>query len=315
LQTAGRVSLEPGMKTTKLIKHYRIDRPKHFRLSEYDPGDTRGLDIEKGEAKAMLSDDIKSLAKRQEMLYAQDRWSVLTVFQAMDAGGKDSAIKHVMSGINPQGCEVHSFKVPSAEELAHDFLWPAATRVPQRGRIGIFNRSHYEEVLVVRVHPELLDRRRMPPELVRKDIWKQRFEDICNFERHLARNGVVVLKFFLHISKEEQRRRFLARLDEPAKRWKFSMSDVEERARWDDYMDAYEEMIRHTSTDHAPWYVVPGDNKWFARLVVAAALVDTLDRLGLDYPKVEGSALQVMEKARQALLREEGARAKRGKQA
>ena len=303
------------MKTTKLIKHYRIDRPKHFRLSEYDPGDTRGLDIEKGEAKAMLSDDIKSLAKRQEMLYAQDRWSVLTVFQAMDAGGKDSAIKHVMSGINPQGCEVHSFKVPSAEELAHDFLWPAATRVPQRGRIGIFNRSHYEEVLVVRVHPELLDRRRMPPELVRKDIWKQRFEDICNFERHLARNGVVVLKFFLHISKEEQRRRSLARLDEPAKRWKFSMSDVEERARWDDYMDAYEEMIRHTSTDHAPWYVVPGDNKWFARLVVAAALVDTLDRLGLDYPKVEGSALQVMEKARQALLREEGARAKRGKQA
>ena len=303
------------MKTTKLIKHYRIDRPKHFRLSEYDPGDTCGLDIEKDEAKAMLSDDIKSLAKRQEMLYAQDRWSVLTVFQAMDAGGKDSAIKHVMSGINPQGCEVHSFKVPSAEELAHDFLWPAATRVPQRGRIGIFNRSHYEEVLVVRVHPELLDRRRMPPELVRKDIWKQRFEDICNFERHLARNGVVVLKFFLHISKEEQRRRSLARLDEPAKRWKFSMSDVEERARWDDYMDAYEEMIRHTSTDHAPWYVVPGDNKWFARLVVAAALVDTLDRLGLDYPKVEGSALQVMEKARQALLREEGARAKRGKQA
>ena len=303
------------MKTTKLIKHYRIDRPKHFRLSEYDPGDTRGLDIEKGEAKAMLSDDIKSLAKRQEMLYAQDRWSVLTVFQAMDAGGKDSAIKHVMSGINPQGCEVHSFKVPSAEELAHDFLWPAATRVPQRGRIGIFNRSHYEEVLVVRVHPELLDRRRMPPELVRKDIWKQRFEDICNFERHLARNGVVVLKFFLHISKEEQRRRFLARLDEPAKRWKFSMSDVEERARWDDYMDAYEEMIRHTSTDHAPWYVVPGDNKWFARLVVAAALVDTLDRLDLDYPKVEGSALREMEKARQALLREEGARARRGKQA
>jgi PPK2 family polyphosphate:nucleotide phosphotransferase len=227
--------------------------------------------------------------------------AVLVVFQAMDAAGKDSAIKHVMSGINPQGCEVHSFKVPSPEELDHDFLWRAARRLPERGRIGIFNRSHYEEVLVVRVHPNLLERQKLPPGLVGKRIWKERFEDIRNFESHLARNGTQILKFFLNVSKDEQRRRFLERLDTPSKNWKFSLGDLAERERWDDYMAAYEDMIRNTSTPEARWYVVPADNKWFTRLVVAAALVDAMERLDLKFPKVSEDAQRDLGRARKAL--------------
>jgi len=292
------------MKIPKHIKKYRVDGGKGFRLADYDPADTLGLDIEKDDAKDILAKDIKRLSDLQQRLYAEHRRAVLVIFQAMDAGGKDSAIAHVMSGVNPQGCEVHSFKQPSEEELDHGFLWRAASRAPRRGHIGIFNRSYYEDVLVVRVHPELLERQRMPRELVTKHIWKERFKDICGFERYLARNGIVVVKFHLRISKEEQRRRFLARLDEPAKRWKFSMSDVEERKRWNRYMAAYEDMIRHTAAGHAPWYVVPADNKWFARLVVAAALVQTLESLGLDFPKVEGKGLGELMRARKALLAE-----------
>jgi PPK2 family polyphosphate:nucleotide phosphotransferase len=292
------------MKIPRHIKQFRIDGGKGFRLADHDPANTMGLDIEKGEAKDMLAADIKRLAELQQKLYAEHRRALLVIFQAMDAGGKDSAIAHVMSGVNPQGCEVHSFKQPSEEELDHGFLWRAASRAPRRGHIGIFNRSYYEEVLVVRVHPELLERQRMPRELVTKHIWKERFKDICGFEHYLARNGIVVVKFHLRISREEQRRRFLERLDEPAKRWKFSMSDVEERKRWGRYMAAYEDMIRHTATAQAPWYVVPADNKWFARLVVAAALVHTLESLDLDVPKVEGKALREIQRARRALLSE-----------
>src|SRR5205809_5203154 len=229
------------MKPTKIVKRFRIDKPDKFRLSDYNPADTGGVDIDKAEAKAMLASGIERLRELQEKLYAQDRWAVLVVLQAMDAAGKDSAIKHVMSGVNPQGCEVHAFRPPSAEELDHDFLWRAARRLPERGRIGIFNRSHYEEVLVVRVHPEFLARQQLPKPLVTKDLWDERFKSIRNFERHLARNGVLILKFFLHVSKEEQRKRFLARLEEPAKRWKFDMNDVAERRLWDKYMDAYED--------------------------------------------------------------------------
>jgi PPK2 family polyphosphate:nucleotide phosphotransferase len=292
------------MKLPQHIKKFRIDGPKRFRLADYDPADTVGLDFAKDEAKDILAADIKRLSELQEMLYAEHRWAVLAIFQAMDAGGKDSAIKHVMSGVNPQGCEVHAFKRPSDEQLAHDFMWPAAVHAPRRGHIGIFNRSYYEEVLAVRVHRELLDRQQLPPELVTKHIWKERFKDIRNYERYLARNGTVILKFHLRVSKEEQRRRFLARLDEPAKRWKFSMSDVEERKLWDRYMAAYEDMIRHTATPEAPWYVVPADNKWAARLVVAAALVHALERLDLKFPKVDGKALAEMRRVRTALLAE-----------
>jgi PPK2 family polyphosphate:nucleotide phosphotransferase len=292
------------MKIPRHIKKFRVDDGKHFRLADCDPADTLGLDIEKDDAKTMLAADIKRLAELQEKLYSEHRRAVLMIFQAMDAGGKDSAIAHVMSGVNPQGCEVHPFKQPSEEELDHGFLWRAASRAPRRGHIGIFNRSYYEDVLVARVHPELLERQHMPRELVTKHIWKERFKDICGFERYLARNGIVVVKFHLRISKEEQRRRFLARLDEPAKRWKFSMSDVEERKLWNRYMAAYEDMIRHTATEQAPWYVVPADNKWFARLVVAAALVHTLESLDLDFPKVEGKALRELMRARKALLRQ-----------
>jgi PPK2 family polyphosphate:nucleotide phosphotransferase len=292
------------MKSAKIAKRFRIDDAKKFRLADYDPADTQGLDIGKDDAKAMLADDIARLTGMQEKLYAQNTWAVLAIFQAMDAAGKDSAIKHVMSGVNPQGCEVHSFKQPSAEELEHDFLWRAAVRLPRRGRIGIFNRSYYEEVLVARVHPELLRHQHLPPAVVDDGIWKERFHSIRCFERHLTRNGIVVVKFHLRISKEEQKRRFLDRLDEPAKRWKFSLSDVTERKLWDRYMDAYEDMIRHTSTDEAPWYVVPADNKWFARLVVAAALVDALDRLDLAFPRVTGATLEELKKVRAALLKE-----------
>jgi PPK2 family polyphosphate:nucleotide phosphotransferase len=298
------------MPIAKLVRRFRVDKPDKFRLADYDPADTCGLDIEKAEAKAMLADGVERLAALQEKLYAQNRWAVLAIFQAMDAAGKDGAIKHVMSGINPQGCQVHAFKAPSHEELDHDFLWRIAKALPERGRIGILNRSHYEEVLVVRVHPEYLEHQRLPKRVVGKDIWNERFKSIRTFERHLARNGVLIIKFFLHLSKEEQRQRFLARLEEPAKRWKFEMGDVAERKLWDKYMHAYEE-IRHTSRDEAPWYVVPADNKWFARLVIAEAMVDAMAGLDLEFPKVDGAALKELERVRGALMAE--APKKRGK--
>jgi PPK2 family polyphosphate:nucleotide phosphotransferase len=293
------------VKPTNLIKRYRIDDADRFRLASFDSADTAGLDLDKDKCNAMLAQDVERLAKLQERLYAHDRWALLVVLQGMDAAGKDSVIKHVMSGISPQGCEVHPFKAPSAEELEHDFLWRAATRLPARGHIGIFNRSHYEEVLVVRVHPDLLARQKLPDVLVTNDTWKERFKDIRAFERHLARSGVAVLKFFLHISKEEQRRRLLARLDEPAKRWKFSMADIAERKLWDKYMDAYEDAIRATSRPAAPWHVVPADHKWFARLVVAGAMIEVLEGLNLEYPKIEGAALEELQKVREALVSEE----------
>ena len=292
------------MSLSKFSKLYRVDDPDKFRLKDWDPGATDHLDIEKDEAKKLLAEGVKRLSELQERLYAQDRWAVLLIFQAMDAAGKDSAIEHVMKGINPQGCEVHSFKQPSQEELDHDFMWRSARRLPERGRIGIFNRSYYEEVLVVRVHPEILAKERMPAELVSKEIWKERFKDIRAFERYLARNGTLILKFFLHVSKDEQKRRFLERIEEPSKNWKFAMGDVEERKHWDKYMDAYEDMIRHTSRPEAPWHVVPADNKWFTRIVVAAEVVDALDRLGLKYPKLSGAARADLDKARQILRKE-----------
>jgi PPK2 family polyphosphate:nucleotide phosphotransferase len=294
------------MKLDKIIRRCRIDKPEKFRLADHDPAETFGLDIDKDDAKAMLADGVKRLSGLQEKLYAHNSWAVLAVFQAMDAAGKDGAIKHVMSGVNPQGCQVHAFKAPSAEELDHDFLWRVAKALPERGRIGIFNRSHYEEVLVVRVHPEFLARQHLPPALTRKDIWQHRFKDIRAFERYLAHNGVLILKFFLHVSKEEQRRRFLDRLDEPGKRWKFHMDDIAERKLWDRYMVAYEDAIRHTSRPQAPWYVVPADNKWLTRLVVSAALAQAMDGLRLEFPKVEGKALAEMLAVRKALLAEKG---------
>jgi PPK2 family polyphosphate:nucleotide phosphotransferase len=287
-----------------MVKRFRIDQPDKFHLSDCDPAECHGLTIDKKEAKAMLAEGIEQLADLQQRLYAADSWSVLIILQAMDAAGKDSVIKHVMAGLNPQGVEVHPFKQPSVEELDHDFLWRAARRQPERGRIGIFNRSYYEEVLVVRVHPELLDQQKLPAASKGKDIWQHRFDDICNFERHLARNGTLVLKFFLHVSKDEQRKRFLDRIDEPAKRWKFSMADVKERKLWDKYQDAYEDMIRHTSRADAPWYVVPADNKWFTRMVIAGVLVRELRALDLDYPKIKGKALKELQKARKALKAE-----------
>jgi len=296
------------MKLTKIIKRFRIDKPEKFSLADFDPADTCGLDLEKAEAKAMLADGVDRLADLQEKLYAHSRWSVLAVFQAMDAGGKDGAIKHVMSGVNPQGCQVHAFKQPSAEELDHDFLWRIAKALPERGRIAIFNRSHYEDVLVSRVHPEIFARQRLPQTLTGKDIWKERFKSIRDFEAHLARNGVLILKFFLHVSKQEQRQRFLARLEEPVKRWKFEMNDVAERKLWPKYMDAYEDAIRHTSRPEAPWYVVPADNKWFARLMIAEAIVEAMEGLKLEFPKVEGSALKELEKVRRALSAEKPTR-------
>jgi PPK2 family polyphosphate:nucleotide phosphotransferase len=292
------------MTISNITKRFRVDSPDKFRLAECDPNDCHGLTIDKSEAKAMLAEGLEQLVELQERLYADDRWSVLIVLQAMDAAGKDSVIKHVMSGLNPQGVEVHSFKQPSVEELNHNFLWRAAQRLPERGRIGIFNRSYYEEVLVVRVHPELLDRQRLPNSLAGKDIWQQRFEDICGFERHLARNGTRIMKFFLHVSKEEQRKRFLDRIDEPAKRWKFSMGDVAERKLWDKYQHAYEDLIRQTSRPEAPWFVVPADHKWFTRMVVAGALVQELQALGLDFSKIEGKALKELQEAAKALKEE-----------
>ena len=273
---------------SKLSDPYRVDTGKSFRLKHFDPEST-GHVRSKENAEELLSKGIAEMAELQDKLYAQDRWAVLLIFQAMDAAGKDGAIKHVMSGVNPQGCQVYSFKAPSPEELNHDFLWRTTKSLPERGHIGIFNRSYYEEVLVVRVHPEILKNERVPDSLIGKDIWEQRFSDIRNFEHYLAHNGVVVRKFFLNLSKKEQKRRFLERLETPQKNWKFSAADIRERQCWDDYMAAYEEMIAVTATKHSPWYVVPADNKWYTRLVVAAAIVDTLKDLKLAYPKVAAS--------------------------
>jgi len=292
------------MKLEKLAQHYRIDKPHKFKLADHNPADCFGLSLDKSDAKDLLEEGVKRLSDLQERLYADGRRSVLIVLQAMDAAGKDSAIEHVMTGVNPQGVDVHPFKQPSHEELDHDFLWRAAKALPRRGKIVIFNRSHYEEVLVVRVHPELLANQRLPEDMTGKHLWKTRFRQIRDFERNLAENGTLILKFFLNVSRDEQRKRFLDRINEPAKRWKFSMGDVAERKLWDKYMDAYADMIEHTSTDEAPWFVVPADNKWFTRLVVAAALVEALEGLKLEFPKVEGQALKDLEEVRKALKAE-----------
>jgi PPK2 family polyphosphate:nucleotide phosphotransferase len=298
------MKLKPLLKKARnFAKPFRVTDGKDFRLKDIDPGDTLDLGSEdKPRAKEALVMGVEALAELQDMLYAQDSWAVLLIFQAMDAAGKDGTIKHVMSGVNPQGCQVTSFKSPSPEDLDHDYLWRCVKNLPPRGHIGIFNRSYYEETLVVRVHPEYLERQKIPPELVTKDIWKERFKDIRSFERYLTRNGVVIRKFFLHVSKKEQKKRFLARLENPEKNWKFSASDLKEREYWDDYQDAYEDMIRHTATEDAPWYVVPADNKWFTRVVVAAAVVSTLGSLDLAYPKVGPDKLKELAAARRALL-------------
>lgn len=286
----------------KVLGRYRVVNGKHFRLDDIDPEDTGPFKADdKDAAEALLSEGTKALAELQEKLYAQDRWSLLVIFQAMDAAGKDGTIKHVMSGVNPQGCQVTSFKVPSAEEIDHDFLWRTNKALPERGRIGIFNRSYYEEVLIVRVHQNLLAGQRIPEQLVTKRIWKERFEAINAMERHLARNGTAILKFFLHVSKKEQKRRFLERIDDPTKNWKFSLGDLKEREYWDDYMGAYEDAIRHTASEHAPWYVVPADHKWFARLVVSQAIVNTLEGLKLAFPKLDDVQRKALEQARTQL--------------
>ena len=284
---------------------FRVTRGAKFKLSDIDPSDTAHLNREdKPRAQEALAIGRDALSTLQDMLYAQDRWSVLLVFQAMDAAGKDGVIKHVMSGVNPQGCQVTSFKAPTSEELDHDYMWRCAKNLPERGRIGIFNRSYYEEVLVVKVHPEYLTSQKLPPSLVGKHVWDERYEDIGNFERYLSRNGTVVRKFFLHVSREEQKKRFLERIEQPEKNWKFSAADVRERAHWDEYMDAYQKMIRATASDEAPWYVVPADNKWFTRLVVAAAIVDALASLKLHYPVVDKKQLADLADARKTLLAE-----------
>lgn len=288
------------MSSDDFIKRYRIDDGRKFRLSDIDPNDTGSI-RSKSRAKALLERGVEQLSEMQEKLYAQNRWALLLIFQAMDAAGKDGTIKHVLSGINPQGCQVYSFKAPSAEELDHDFLWRTNRCLPERGRIGIFNRSYYEEVLVVRVHPEFLERQRLPDSKDLGKLWSQRYEDINATERYLARNGIAIRKFFLHVSREEQKKRFLARLDEPEKHWKFSAADVNERQYWGKYMEAYEQMIRRTSTPHAPWYVVPADHKWFTRLVVAAAIADALRELKLDYPRLEATQRKELAEARTLL--------------
>jgi PPK2 family polyphosphate:nucleotide phosphotransferase len=293
----------------RLVARHTVSDGGRFRLSKCDPGDTGPFTdgervAAKESTKSMLADGVKILAELQDKLYAQDRWSLLLVFQAMDAAGKDGVIKHVMSGINPQGCEVHSFKAPSAEELDHDFMWRCSRLAPRRGMIGIFNRSYYEEVLVVRVHSEYLKRQQLPRELVTKEIWDERFQDIRKYERYLARQGTIIRKFFLHVSKDEQRRRFLERIDDPAKNWKFSAADVAERAHWDEYMDCYEEMIRETSAEHAPWIVVPADNKWYTRLVVAAAIGEALSSVDLHYPVLDEAGKAKLAEARARLISE-----------
>jgi PPK2 family polyphosphate:nucleotide phosphotransferase len=285
----------------RLAKPFRVTDDK-FRLKDVDPDDTLDLTSEdKPRAKEALAMGIEALAELQDMLYAQDRWAVLLIFQAMDAAGKDGAIKHVMSGVNPQGCQVFSFKAPTSEDLDHDYLWRCMKCLPERGRIGIFNRSYYEETLVVRVHRDFLDKQKLPPELVTKDIWDARFRDIRNFERYLTGNGVAIRKFFLHVSNKEQKKRFLERIEEPEKNWKFSANDAKERQYWGDYMEAYEDMIQNTATKQAPWYVVPADNKWFTRVVVAAAVIEALASLDLHYPKVSQEKLKELAAAKRAL--------------
>jgi PPK2 family polyphosphate:nucleotide phosphotransferase len=298
------------MKTSEIIqaahqlaKPYRITNGKKFRLKHVDPADTGDLkSADKPRAKEALQNGVEAMAELQDVLYAQDRWSLLLIFQAMDAAGKDGTIKHVMSGVNPQGCQVSSFKGPTSEDLDHDYLWRCVKQLPERGRIGIFNRSYYEETLVVRVHPEFLAGQKLPKECVTKDIWKERFQDIRAFERYLYRNGTAVVKFFLHISKEEQQKRFLERLDDPDKNWKFSVNDARERSFWDDYMEAYEETIRETASENSPWYVVPADNKWFTRVIVAAAVIDALAAMKLQYPKVSEAKRQELAATRKELL-------------
>ena len=285
-----------------LVKPYRIRDDKRFRLKDSDPDDTSGFKFEgKKEVREWLQQGIERLNDLQEKLYAQDRWALLVIVQGMDAAGKDGTIKHVMSGVNPQGCEVYSFKAPSSEELDHDYLWRMVKRLPERGRIGIFNRSHYEEVLVVRVHPELLANQKISDSLVTKKIWKERYKDINAFERYLVRNGVVIRKFFLHISREEQRKRLFERLDDPSKNWKFSIADAHEREYWDDYMEAYEDMVRHTSSKQAPWFVVPADNKWFSRMVVAAGIIDALEDMNLSFPQLNAAKRKERQEVRKAL--------------
>ena len=291
-------------RSRKLAEAFRVVKGKGFRIKDFDPRDTLGFTSEdKPKAKEALRTGIEALAELQDKLYAQDKWALLLIFQAMDAAGKDGAIKHVMSGVNPQGCQVCSFKSPSAEDLDHDYLWRCMKQLPNRGNIGIFNRSYYEETLVVRVHPEFLAKEKLPASLMTTKIWKQRFEDIHNFEQYLGHNGIVVRKFFLHLSRKEQKRRFLDRIDRPEKNWKFSASDASERERWDDYMEAYEDMIRHTASKAAPWYIVPADNKWFTRLVVAAAVIETLDSLDLEYPKVDEEKLRELAAAKRVLIK------------
>jgi PPK2 family polyphosphate:nucleotide phosphotransferase len=293
------------MKIAKIVKQCRIDKPDKFKLADFDPAEGFGLSTDIEDVRAMLADGVARLEDMQERLYAHGRWAVLIVLQGMDAAGKDGVIKHVMSGVNPLGCRVHAFKAPSAEELAHNFLWRIDKNLPERGQIGIFNRSHYEEVLAVRVHPELLKKQNLPPKVSGKNLWKHRYQDIRGFERHLTRNGTLVLKFHLRISKKEQRKRFLARLEVASKRWKFSASDIAERGYWDDYMAAYEEMIRETSTDYAPWYVIPADHKHVAWVVISAVIVEAIDALKPDYPKIAGKALKDLKKAERALRAED----------
>jgi PPK2 family polyphosphate:nucleotide phosphotransferase len=288
----------------KYTHPFRITSGKGFQLKDFDPGDTRGLRMDKGEAAELLQRGTQWLAEEQDMLYAQDRWSLLLVFQAMDAAGKDSTIKHVMSGVNPQGCRVSSFKQPSQEDLDHDFLWRYVRRLPVCGQIGIFNRSYYEEVLIVRVHEDILKRQKLPPQVMGERIWDERLADIAHFEGYLTRQGVVILKFFLNLSREEQKKRFMKRLDTPEKNWKFSASDVHERRYWRDYMRSFEDAIRATASEHAPWYVVPADNKWFTRLVVAAAIVEAVEQLDLAYPKVSAEQKKELAAAREELARE-----------
>ena len=288
----------------QLAEPFRVTDGSRFRLKDIDPGDTLDLKSEdKPREREALANGVQALASLQDMLYAQDRWGVLLIFQAMDAAGKDSAIKHVMSGVNPQGVEVYSFKSPSAEDLDHDYLWRCFKCLPARGRIGIFNRSYYEETLIVRVHPEFLAQQKIPPELATPDIWKDRFQDIRNFERYLVRNGIAIRKFFLHVSRKEQKRRFLERVENPTKNWKFSTSDLEERKFWDQYMEAYEDMIRHTATPDAPWFVVPADNKWFTRVVIASAVIDALASLNLSYPEVGEEKQKELAAVKRALMK------------
>jgi len=292
-------------KVRRFAEPFRVTKGKGFRLKDFDPTDTLWLKAEdKAKAKEALAMSVQAMAELQDKLYAQDKWALLLIFQAMDAAGKDGVIKHVMSGVNPQGCQVHSFKAPSAEDLDHDYLWRCMKVLPDRGHIGIFNRSYYEEVLVVRVHPEFLEKQRLPRHLVTRNVWKERFEDIGNFEQYLARNGVVIRKFFLYVSKKEQKKRFLERLDNPEKHWKFSASDLSEREYWGRYMEAYEDMIRHTASKAAPWYVVPADNKWFTRVVVSAAITETLAGLDLKLPELNKARLRELAAARAALLKE-----------